>query len=125
MFGGDILDAAPANLRRGARVVICGAVVGYNDETLAPGPKRYMSLLVFRATMTGFVSFDYEDRFPRPLPPFEMIADGRLVARETVIDGGVAAFPTLPRSVRRRQHRQTRPEGLRAGQLQISISRLW
>ena len=92
--GGDILDAALANLRRGARVVICGAVAGYNDETLAPGPKRYMSLLVFRATMTGFVVFDYEDRFPEAVAAIsEMIADGRLVARETVIDGGVAAFP--------------------------------
>ena len=53
-----------------------------------------MSLLVFRATMTGFVVFDYEDRFPEAVAAIsEMIADGRLVARETVIDGGVAAFP--------------------------------
>ncbi|HQV20197.1 MAG TPA: NADP-dependent oxidoreductase, partial [Gordonia sp. (in: high G+C Gram-positive bacteria)] len=92
--GGDILDAALANLRRGARVVICGAVAGYNDEALPPGPKRYMSLLVFRATMTGFVVFDYEDRYPEAVAAISaMIADGRLVARETTLDGGVQAFP--------------------------------
>ena len=68
--GGDILDAALANLRRGARVVICGAVAGYNDDALpAWPPSAAMSLLVFRTTMTGFVVFDYEDRHPKPSPP--------------------------------------------------------
>lgn len=92
--GGDILDAALANLRRGARVVICGAISGYNETSLPPGPRRYMSLLVFRASMTGFVVFDYEDRYPEGISAIaEMIADGRLIARETVVPGGVEAFP--------------------------------
>lgn len=62
--GGEILDAGLANLARGARVVICGAVSSYNAERLPEGPRRYLSLLVFRASMTGFVVFDYEDRYP-------------------------------------------------------------
>ncbi|WP_211220990.1 NADP-dependent oxidoreductase [Nocardioides insulae] len=92
--GGDILDAALANLRRGARVVLCGAISGYNAESLPPGPKRYMSLLVFRASMTGFVVFDYQDRYPEAVAAIgELITSGRLVARETVLPGGVAGFP--------------------------------
>lgn len=92
--GGEILDAALANLRRGARIVLCGAISAYNDPTLAEGPKRYMSLLVFRASMTGFVVFDYEDRFPEAIAAIStMIADGTLVARETVLEGGVEGFP--------------------------------
>ncbi|TNM36514.1 NADP-dependent oxidoreductase [Nocardioides albidus] len=92
--GGQILDAALANLRRGARVVICGAISTYNDPTLAEGPRRYMSLLVFRASMTGFVVFDYEDRYPEAVEAIAgMIGDGRMVARETVLEGGVDAFP--------------------------------
>ncbi|MDN5895529.1 MAG: NADP-dependent oxidoreductase [Nocardioides sp.] len=92
--GGEILDAALANLRRGARIVLCGAISSYNDETLAEGPRRYMSLLVFRATMAGFVVFDYEDRYPEAVAALsKMVADGSLVARETVLDGGVEGFP--------------------------------
>ena len=92
--GGELLDAALANLRRGARVVLCGAVSTYNDETLADGPRRYMSLLVFRATMQGFVVFDYADRYAEAVAEIsELIAEGRLVATETILEGGVPAFP--------------------------------
>lgn len=92
--GGQILDDGLANLRRGARVVLCGAVASYNAEKLPPGPRRYMSLLVFRASMSGFVVFDYEDRYPEAVAAIsELIASGRLVARETVLEGGVRAFP--------------------------------
>ncbi|MBS44673.1 MAG: NADP-dependent oxidoreductase [Nocardioides sp.] len=91
--GGETLDAALATLRRGARVVLCGAISGYNEETLPPGPRRYLSLLVFRATMAGFVVFDYEDRYPEAVAEIgALVRGGRLVARETVATGGVAAF---------------------------------
>lgn len=91
--GGKILDAALANLRRGARVIICGAVSTYNDEKLAPGPSRYMALLVFRAKMQGFLVFDYPDKDAAAIADMsEMIAAGKLVARETVVEGGVDAF---------------------------------
>ncbi|WP_208006839.1 NADP-dependent oxidoreductase [Aeromicrobium phragmitis] len=91
--GGDILDAALANLRRGARVVICGAISTYNDETLAPGPRRYMSLLVFRARMQGFLVFDYPDKDAAAIADMSaLIGSGALVARETVVEGGVEDF---------------------------------
>ncbi|MFH7322965.1 NADP-dependent oxidoreductase [Aeromicrobium sp. HA] len=91
--GGDILDAALANLRHGARVIICGAVSTYNDEKLAPGPKRYMSLLVFRAKMQGFLVFDYPEKDAAAIADMsDLIGSGRLVARETVVEGGVEDF---------------------------------
>lgn len=91
--GGDILDAALASLARGARVVLCGAISQYNAQRLAPGPSRYMSLLVFRARMEGFVVFDYEDRYGEAEAAIgEAITEGRLIARETVAEGGVDAF---------------------------------
>lgn len=91
--GGEILDAALANLRRGARVIICGAISTYNDENLAPGPARYMSLLVFRAKMQGFLVFDYPDKDAAAIADMtSMIGDGRLVARETIVEGGVEDF---------------------------------
>ncbi|MCP2320022.1 hypothetical protein APR12_005400 [Nocardia amikacinitolerans] len=91
--GGEILDAALANLCRGARVVLCGAISAYNDETLAPGPSRYMSLLVYRASMTGFVVFDYADRYGEAVQQIaQWLAEGKLKSREHVVEGGVARF---------------------------------
>ncbi|HHX47561.1 MAG TPA: NADP-dependent oxidoreductase [Brevibacterium sp.] len=91
--GGEILDAALANLRRGARVVICGAISTYNDERLAPGPSRYMSLLVFRARMQGFLVFDYPDKDAAAIAELaQMMSSGQLVAKETVVEGGVEDF---------------------------------
>jgi NADPH-dependent curcumin reductase CurA len=52
-----------------------------------------MSLLVNRASMTGFVVFDYEDRYPEAIADLSArLRDGSLVARETVVRGGVDAF---------------------------------
>lgn len=91
--GGEILDSALANLRRGARVVICGAISSYNESKLPPGPSRYMSLLVFRASMTGFVVFDFEDRYPEAIAQISAwLADGTLIPREYVVEGGIASF---------------------------------
>jgi len=92
--GGELLDAALANLARGARIAICGAISTYNDETLAEGPRRYMALLVFRASMQGFLVTDYLDRYPEGIEAIsQLIGQRRLVATETVLEGGVAAFP--------------------------------
>lgn len=91
--GGDILDAALANLRRGARIIICGAISSYNEEKLPHGPSRYMSLLVFRARMQGFLVFDYPDKDEAALADLAgLITSGQLVARETVVEGGIEDF---------------------------------
>jgi hypothetical protein len=72
---------------------LCGAISTYNATEPAPGPAHYMSLLVNRASMTGFVVFDYEDRYPEAIADLSArLRDGSLVARETVVRGGVDAF---------------------------------
>ena len=91
--GGEVLDSALRTLRRGARIALCGAISTYNATEPAPGPAHYMSLLVNRASMTGFVVFDYEDRYPEAIADLSArLRDGSLVARETVVRGGVDAF---------------------------------
>lgn len=90
--GGQILDAVLTRLARGARVVICGAVSQYN-ETHVHGPANYLMLLVARATMTGMVIFDYQDRFPEAMAELGgWLQAGRLVAREHVVRGSVGDF---------------------------------
>ena len=91
--GGSILDAALANLARGARVVICGAISQYNATEGIKGPANYLSLLVSRASMTGMVVFDYVDRFQQATEEMaEWMREGRLKSLETTI-GGFETFP--------------------------------
>jgi len=92
--GGDMLDSALRSLRLGGRIAICGAISAYNATEPVPGPAHYLSLLVNRASMAGFIVFDYEDRYPEAVAGISSkILDGSLVAREQVVDGNVDDFP--------------------------------
>jgi NADPH-dependent curcumin reductase CurA len=92
--GGEILDDVLTYLARGARIAICGAISQYNASDSMRGPSNYMALLVSRASMTGFVVFDYADRYREAAAELAgWMTEGRLVSREEVIDGGVDAFP--------------------------------
>jgi NADPH-dependent curcumin reductase CurA len=90
--GGDILDAVLARLARGARVAICGAVSQYNRSVMQ-GPSNYMSLLVNRASMEGFVVFDYADRYAEAAGEMgRWMAEGKLKSREDIVEG-LDTFP--------------------------------
>jgi NADPH-dependent curcumin reductase CurA len=92
--GGEILDIALTRLRHGARVPICGAISTYNATGPQPGPSNYMSLLVNRARMEGFLVFDYVDRFPEAAAEMAgWLREGKLQSREDVVPGTVADFP--------------------------------
>jgi NADPH-dependent curcumin reductase CurA len=60
--GGDILDAALANLAMRGRVVLCGGIANYNAVESPPGPKNYLNLIVCRGRMEGFLVSDYMSR---------------------------------------------------------------
>jgi NADPH-dependent curcumin reductase CurA len=92
--GGDILEAALARLALHARIVVCGAISQYNATTPPKGPANYLSLLVNRASMTGMVVFDYAERYGEAARDMaKWIAEGKLIAREDVVRGGIEAFP--------------------------------
>jgi NADPH-dependent curcumin reductase CurA len=92
--GGEILDAVLTRLARGARIVICGAVSQYNATDGVRGPENYLALLVARASMTGMVIFDYAPRYGEAASQIATwLADGRLISREDVLEGGVKTFP--------------------------------
>lgn len=91
--GGDILDAALANLALRARVVICGAISQYNSTTKIKGPSNYLSLLVNRASMTGMLASDYMARMPEGRAVLsQWIKEGKLKTREHVVEG-LNTFP--------------------------------
>jgi NADPH-dependent curcumin reductase len=93
--GGGVLDAVLLHLARGARVVISGGLSQYNADRPS-GPSNYLQLLWQRASMTGFLTPDYEDRYPEARAELAaLLQDGRLISREQIVAGGVRAFPEL------------------------------
>jgi NADPH-dependent curcumin reductase CurA len=93
--GGGVLDAVLLHLARGARVVISGGLSQYNADRPS-GPSNYLQLLWQRASMTGFLTPDYEDRYPEARAELAaLLQDGRLISREQIVEGGVRAFPEL------------------------------
>jgi NADPH-dependent curcumin reductase CurA len=91
--GGDILEAALANLARGARIVICGAISQYNVTGPVQGPRNYLSLLVNRATMKGMLIFDYADRYAQAAREMATwMGAGKLKSREDIVEG-LETFP--------------------------------
>jgi NADPH-dependent curcumin reductase CurA len=93
--GGEILDAALAQLAFRARVVICGAISQYNSTEGMRGPSNYMSLLVNNASMTGFLVFHYASHYAEAARQMgEWIATGKLESREDV-EHGIERFPEV------------------------------
>ncbi|MBL4847956.1 MAG: NADP-dependent oxidoreductase [Planctomycetes bacterium] len=85
--GGEMLDSALACLNRGARVVVCGAISQYNSDS-ATGPANYLSLLVNRARMEGFIVFDYAPRYDEARVELSRwVQEGKIKHREEIVDG--------------------------------------
>jgi NADPH-dependent curcumin reductase CurA len=94
--GGDALEAALGRLARGARVVLSGAISQYNATEAPRGPANYMQLLVSRASMTGFVIFDYAARYGEGVAELaQWLRSGELRSREDIVHGDVGHFPDV------------------------------
>ncbi|HJT52249.1 MAG TPA: NADP-dependent oxidoreductase [Candidatus Angelobacter sp.] len=91
--GGDILDAALANLARFGRVVLCGAISQYNTTSGIKGPSNYLSLLINSGRMEGFIVFNYASRYGEAAPEMAgWMAAGKLKSKEDIVEG----FQTFP-----------------------------
>lgn len=91
--GGEILDFALANLALNGRIVICGAISQYNATDGMYAPQNYMSLLVNRARMEGFVVFDYAHRYGEAAKALAgWLSEGKIKHREDIVEG----FETFP-----------------------------
>lgn len=94
--GGEILDDVLVRLALNARVVISGAISQYNATDSLRGPSNYLQLLLARASMTGFVVFDYANRYPEALDQLaRWVRSGSVKTHEQVIEAGVDEFPDV------------------------------
>jgi NADPH-dependent curcumin reductase CurA len=54
----------------------------------------YLQVIVNRASMTGFLVLDYEDRYEEAIDELlTWVEEGKLEAREQIVEGGVEDFP--------------------------------
>ena len=86
--GGEILEAALANLAMKARVVVCGAISQYNNTEMGTGPRNYLALLVTRSRMEGMVVFDWAKRYGEAAKQMgQWMMQGKLKAEEHIVEG--------------------------------------
>jgi NADPH-dependent curcumin reductase CurA len=86
--GGEILNACLGQLALRGRVVLCGAISGYNSREAAKGPVNYINLLIRRGRMEGFIILDYFDRFPQAQAEMAgWLAEGAIKAAEHLVEG--------------------------------------
>ncbi|MGB0840079.1 MAG: NADP-dependent oxidoreductase [Chitinophagales bacterium] len=86
--GGEILDAALAHINFKARIPICGAISQYNNREEAYAPKNYLSLLVNRGRMEGFIVLDYAKKYGiAAMEMAQWMAQGKLKSKEDVYEG--------------------------------------
>jgi NADPH-dependent curcumin reductase CurA len=86
--GGEILNACLGQLAMRGRVVLCGAISGYNSREAASGPVNYINLLIRRGRMEGFIILDYFDRFPAAQAEMAgWLGSGKVKSAEHVVEG--------------------------------------
>jgi NADPH-dependent curcumin reductase CurA len=86
--GGEILDAALANLAMRGRVVMCGAISTYNDVERTGGLLNTSVLIVRRGSMQGFIVFDFAPRYGEAQSELaEMLRRGQIVHDEFLVEG--------------------------------------
>ena len=61
--GGEMLDMVLTRIKPYARIVLCGAISQYNT-TKPYGIKFLPQAISMKATLEGFIAFDYEARYP-------------------------------------------------------------
>lgn len=96
--GGEILDIALTQIRKHARIVICGAISQYNNKENVKGPANYLSLLVNRASMTGMVVMDYAKDYGMAAQNMgKWMAQGKLKSKEDIYEGIENFYETFQR----------------------------
>jgi NADPH-dependent curcumin reductase CurA len=86
--GGPILDACLAQLALRGRIVLCGAISGYNDRGAASGPANYANLIIKRGRMEGFLILDYFDRLDEGRAAVAgWLGEGKIKSSEHIVEG--------------------------------------
>lgn len=93
--GGEILDAALANINKFGRVINCGAISLYNATETPLGPRPEGILIKKSVLMQGFTVRDYvKDLGPAIIKLSGWLQDEKITYSETIIEG----FENIPKA---------------------------
>ncbi|MEM8560799.1 MAG: NADP-dependent oxidoreductase [Pseudomonadota bacterium] len=96
--GGKTLEAAITHMADFGRIVLCGAISGYNDTAPAPGPNNLMILVTRRIRMQGFIVLDFLTRAEEAYAQLaQWVSAGELVWRDDIQEG----FENIPATLQR------------------------
>jgi NADPH-dependent curcumin reductase CurA len=91
--GGEITDAAFANLNEFARVAVCGQISLYNATERPMGPRKLTTLVQKKARVEGFIVSDYATHFREATERLATwVQNGDVQYKETVTEG----FENMP-----------------------------
>lgn len=83
---GPQLEAALGVMRNHGRIVMCGAIAGYNAPS--PGPKNLHQVIIRRLRLQGLLVADHLHRMPAFLDEMiPLLRAGKVLHQETVVDG--------------------------------------
>jgi len=86
--GGDILEAALNVMNQFGRIAVCGMIANYNDKTPRPGPNNLIQIVGKSLKIQGFIVSQHThltQNYIAKLGP--LLASGKLVSQETILDG--------------------------------------
>jgi NADPH-dependent curcumin reductase CurA len=85
--GGETLDAVLINCKRGARIILCGAIQSYGKKTAQP-VYNYPVIISRNIKMIGFVVIDFQDRIAESNAYLsDLLKNGRIKHKEDVVVG--------------------------------------
>jgi hypothetical protein len=86
--GGEVSDAVWSRMNLNGRVVICGLISGYNQDTRDAGPKNYPLILTKRLTVRGFIVSDDPARVATATKDlYQWVREGRIQYKEDIVSG--------------------------------------
>ncbi|MEM6682024.1 MAG: NADP-dependent oxidoreductase [Pseudomonadota bacterium] len=86
--GGDILDAAIANINDNARLPLCGMISQYNETEPVPGPTYMWNLIAKTARMQGFLIRDFIPQMEAgAIQMATWVAEGKITFKEHIDEG--------------------------------------
>ncbi|WP_116363961.1 NADP-dependent oxidoreductase [Parahaliea mediterranea] len=96
--GGATLEAGIEQMADFGRIVLCGAISGYNDDAPSPGPSNIMKLVTRRIRMQGFIVIDFLDQAEAAYADLgQWVGAGEIAWREDIQEG----FENIPATLLR------------------------
>ncbi|MBK5192534.1 MAG: NADP-dependent oxidoreductase [Flavobacteriaceae bacterium] len=93
--GGEIMDAAMANINKYGRLIICGAISLYNKTEIPMGPRHEGTLIKKSVLMQGFTVRDFVKDFGPAINHLSSwYKEGKLTYSETIVEG----FDNVPQA---------------------------